>query len=369
MTISMLDLRSEYNSLKTEIDSKISEVLSSGTFILGPNVSAFESEFSKYIGTKFAVAVASGTDALFLSLKALGIGPEDEVITTPLTFFATSEAISYTGAKPVFVDVDPLTHNIDPKKIHSVITKNTKAIIPVHLWGCPCEMNSIMDIAKKYNLFVVEDCAQAAGAEYFNQKVGSFGITGCFSFFPTKNLGCYGDGGMITTNDENIYEKLKLLHLHGSKTRGVHEIIGYNSRLDELQAGILRVKLRRLDKWNEKRIKNASIYSKYFVKAGIKCPISIDNLKHVYHQYTIEVEDRQNLLEYLKEKGITAFVYYPLPLHLQKPYKDLGYRKGDFPESEKIADRMISIPIHPFLSEEDVNKIAQVIVDFYRHKK
>ncbi len=366
MAISMLDLRKEYQSLKDEIDIAISQVLASGVFILGPNVSSFEKEFASYIGTKFAVAVASGTDALFLSLKAIGVKEGDEVITTPLTFFATSEAISYTGAKPVFVDVDPKTHNIDPKKILTVINKKTKAILPVHLWGRPAQMDQIMQIAKENNLFVVEDCAQSSGAEYNGKKTGSFGICGCFSFFPTKNLGCYGDGGIITTDDEKVYEKLKLLHLHGGKVRGIHEIIGHNSRLDEIQAAILRVKLKYLDRWNEIRRKNAAIYTKYLSQAGIKCPVELNKEKHVYHQYTIEVENRQDLIEYLKTKDISAFVYYPLPLHLQKPYKNLGYKAGDFPESEKIGNQMLSIPIHSFLLESDVENIAKTICEFYK---
>lgn len=364
MSISMLDLKAEYASIKAEVDTSLSAVLSSGAFILGPNVSSFEKEFAGYIGTKYAVAVASGTDALFLSLKALGIGEGDEVITTPLTFFATAEAISYTGAKPVFVDVDPMTHNIDPSKIEKAVTKRTKAVLPVHLWGLPADMAQVMEIANRHGLAVVEDCAQSAGAVYKGKKTGSFGAAGCFSFFPTKNLGCYGDGGMITTNDDNIYEKLKLLHLHGSKSRGVHEMIGYNSRLDEIQAAILRIKLKRLDIWNAARRKNAEYYSSQFSKLGIKCPAEPSGTEHVYHQYTIETGEREKTIESLKAAGVSAFVYYPNPLHLQKAYDGLGYKKGDLPASEMIGERMLSIPVHPFLSEEEKKTVAEAFKNF-----
>lgn len=369
MNIPILDLKAEYKSIKNEIDNAVMSVLESGHFILGPNVSSLEKEIASYCGTKYAVAVASGTDALFLSLKALGIGEGDEVITTPLTFIATAEAISYTGAKPVFVDVDPQTHNIDHSAIKKAITKKTKAILPVHLWGLPSDMDAIMGIAKENGLLVVEDCAQAFGAEYLpagrqgkGKKVGSFGDAGCFSFFPTKNLGAYGDAGMITTSDDKAYEKLKLLHLHGSKSRGVHEIIGYNSRLDEIQAAILRVKLKYIDKWNEQRRKNAEVYSQEFEKIRLKHQVEPAGYKHVYHQYTIEAKNRDKMISSLSEKGIAAFVYYPNPLHIQKAYEDLGYKKGQFPVSEMIGGAMVSIPVHPFLSEEDVKNISKAII-------
>ncbi len=362
MKISMLDLKAEYAALKSEIDGVLDRVLESGHFILGPNVAALEEEFAKYTGAKYAVAVASGTDALFLSLKALGIKEGDEVITTALSFIATAEAISYTGAKPVFVDVDPGTHNIDPAKLEAAITKKTRAIIPVHLWGLCADMEPILAAANKHGLLVVEDCAQAAGASYRGQKAGSFGDAGCFSFFPTKNLGAYGDGGMITLKDGAAYERLKLLHLHGSKTRGVHELIGYNSRLDEIQAAILRVKLKQLDAWNDKRRANAAVYSGLFAKSGIKHPVEKEGYRHVYHQYTIEVENRDAMMKKLSSKEIPSFVYYPNPLHLQKPYVSLGYKAGDFPTAEKIGATMLSIPVHPFLREEEIMLIAQEIV-------
>lgn len=361
MTVPMLDLKAEYGSIKNEIDCALADVLASGAFILGPNVSAFETEFAGYIGTKYSVAVASGTDALFLSLKALGVGAGDEVITSPLTFFATSEAISYTGAKPVFVDADPSTHNIDVSKIEKAVTKRTKAVIPVHLWGLPADMDAVMQAAEKHGLFVVEDCAQAAGAQYKSKKTGSFGSAGCFSFFPTKNLGCYGDGGMITTDDKFVYEKLKLLHLHGSKSRGVHEMIGYNSRLDEIQAAILRIKLKRLDVWNDARRANAAYYTSIFSNLGIKCPSEPEGSRHVYHQYTVEIDEREQAAEDLKANGVSAFVYYPNPLHLQKAYDGLGYKKGDFPESEKIAARMLSIPVHSFLSDSEKDTVVAAL--------
>ncbi|MCX5749159.1 MAG: DegT/DnrJ/EryC1/StrS family aminotransferase [Candidatus Saganbacteria bacterium] len=363
MPIPILDLKAEYRSIKSEIDTAVAQVLESGHFVLGPNVAALEKEIASYCGTKYGVAVASGTDALFLSLKALGIKEGDEVIIPTLTFFATAEAVSYTGARPVFADADPETHNIDVEKIKSSITKNTKAIMPVHLWGLPAEMEKIMGIAKENGLFVVEDCAQSIGSEYNDKKTGSFGNTGCFSFFPTKNLGAYGDAGMIVTDDEKIFEKLKLLHLHGSKARGVHEMIGYNSRLDELQAAVLRIKLKYIDIWNGKRRTNAKYYTSRFSQAGIKCPAEPEGFKHVYHQYTIEVDDREKVLKNLTEQGVSAFIYYPNPAHLQAPYRELGYGAGDFPAAEKIGTRMLSIPVHPFLSTEDVKAVADAVVE------
>ena len=363
MKISMLDLKAEYVQIKKEIDEAVKAVLESGHFILGPNVSYFEEEFAKYIGTQFAIGVASGTDALFLALKALGIKEGDEVITTALSFIATAEAISYTGAKPVFVDVDPVTHNIDPDKIEKSITKKTKAIIPVHLWGLASDVDPIIKTARQHGIFVVGDCAQSAGAEYKGKKVGSLGNAGCFSFFPTKNLGAYGDGGMIVTDDRETYDRIKLLHLHGSKARGVHEIIGYNSRLDEIQAAILRVKLKYLDSWNDKRRANALIYSSLFEKNGIKHPVEKEGFRHVYHQYTIEAENRDDMMKKLSSIEIPSFVYYPNPLHLQKPYEDLGCKTGDFPAAEKIGRTMLSIPVHPFLSKEEVIMVGEAIVN------
>jgi len=363
MTIPILDLKAEYKSIKGEIDDAVMSVLESGHFILGPNVSSFESEFAAYNGSKYAVAVASGTDALLLSLKALGIKEGDEVITSSLTFIATAEAISYTGANPVFVDVDPITHNIDPDKIEKAITKNTKAIIPVHLWGLTADMEKIMAIAKKHSLFVVEDCCQAVGAKFKGKRSGTFGDLGCFSFFPTKNLGAYGDGGIIVTDNPDLKDKLELLHLHGSKARGVHEMIGYNSRLDALQAAILRVKLKYIDSWNAKRRENAAFYTAQLEKIGIKCPPNVSDREHVYHQYTIEVNDRQMFSDKLSQKGVMAFVYYPTPLHLQKPYSFLDQKKGDLPVSEKIGDRMLSIPVHPFMTESDVASVARSIIE------
>jgi len=362
MPVQILDLKAEYRSIKSEVDEAVSKVFESGHFVLGPNVSLLEKEMAAYCGTKYAVAVASGTDALFLSLKALGLGTGDEVIVPTLTFFATAEAVSYTGARPVFADADPFSHNIDVKTVEGLITKKTKAIMPVHLWGLPAEMEKIMGLAKAKGLFVVEDCAQSIGAEYLEKKTGSFGDTGCFSFFPTKNLGAYGDGGMIVTDDESVLEKLKLLHLHGSRARGVHEMIGYNSRLDELQAAVLRVKLRHIDAWNEKRRSNAKYYTSKFSKAGIKCPAEPEGLKPVYHQYTIEVDNRDAVLKKLTDCGVSAFVYYPNPAHLQAPYMELGYAAGDFPAAEKIGARMLSLPIHPFLSENDINTVAEAVL-------
>ena len=362
MPIQILDLKAEYKSLKQEIDQAVLDVLESGAFILGPNVSALEKEIAAYVGTKHALAVASGTDALFLSLKALGIKEGDEVILPTLTFIATAEAVSYTGAKPVFVDSDPVTHNIDISGIEKAMTKKTKAIMPVHLWGLPADMDEVAAVAKKHGLKVVEDCAQAIGASYNGKKTGSFGDAAGFSFFPTKNLGAYGDAGIITTSDDEVYEKLKLLHLHGSKSRGVHEVIGYNSRLDEIQAAILRIKLRHIDRWNDDRRRHAAIYNEMFGGSSIKSPCEPKGCRHVYHQYTIELADREKVREGLAKEGITSFVYYPNPVHIQQAYQDLGYKTGDFPVSEKIGASMLSLPVYPQLPDTDVKKVAAAVL-------
>ena len=363
MNIPLLDLKAQYESIKDEINAAVIGVLESGNYVLGPNVKALEEEVAAYCGVKYGIGVANGTDALFLSLKAYGIGPGDEVITTPYTFFATAEVISLVGATPVFVDIDPRTYNIDATKIEQKITKKTKAIIPVHIFGQMADMGTIMEIAKKYNLLVVEDACQAIGAEYKGKKAGSIGRISCFSFFPTKNLGGYGDGGMIVTNDGEIAEKIRVLRMHGSKPKYYHSILGYNSRLDELQAAILRVKFKYLDKWNQQRREKAKIYDETLGNNILSVPYIAEGNISIYHLYIIRSKNRDDLMQKLKEKGIGCAVYYPIPLHLQRVYKVLGYAEGDLLEAEKASKESIAIPLYPELSEGMIREICRIILD------
>ncbi|MGB9682139.1 MAG: DegT/DnrJ/EryC1/StrS family aminotransferase [bacterium] len=365
MKVPSFDLKRQYQSIKQEIDTAINNVLSSGQFILGENVRILEDEIAMYCGTRYAVGVASGTDALLLSLKALDIKPQDEVITTPFTFFATTEVISMIGAKPVLVDIEPDTFNIDPGKIEKAISKNTKAIIPVHLFGQICNIDEILKFRER-GIFIIEDACQSIGAEYKGNKAGSFGDTGCFSFFPTKNLGAYGDGGMITTNNERLNERLKILRAHGSINKYYHEELGYNSRLDEIQAAILRVKLRYLDKWISRRQEIAGLYTRLLRDIpSIKTPITKDDRTHTFHQYVIRVEKRDELQRYLSERGIGTAIYYPLPLHLQNAYKNLGYKEGDFPQAEKACKEVLALPMWPELKDEEVEEVVKEIRNFY----
>jgi dTDP-4-amino-4,6-dideoxygalactose transaminase len=359
--IPMVDLKTQFRSIKEDIIHTVTEILESSHYILGEKVSELEKKVSEYIGTGYAIAVASGTDALHLAIDALDIGPGDEVLTTPFTFFATAEAILYTGATPVFVDIDPDTLNIDAAQIESHITEKTKAILPVHLFGHPADMKEIMRIARKYKLKVIEDCAQSFGAEFNGKKTGSFGDAGCFSFYPSKNLGAYGDGGMITINKASSVEIIKQLRNHGSKGSYRHKRVGFNSRLDELQAGILLIKFKYIDEYNRKRRENASIYTE-LLSNFVKCPIEKQGSFHVYHQYTIRSRKRVIIQEKLKENGISSVVYYPVPLHLQEALKFLGYRKGDFPEAEKAANEVLSLPMYPELSAKDIKKICEIVM-------
>jgi dTDP-4-amino-4,6-dideoxygalactose transaminase len=360
--IRLVDLVAQYHSIKDEIKSAIDRVLESGRFILGPEVEEFERRASEYIGTKFAVGVASGTDAILLALDALGIGEEDEVITTPFTFIATTEAIRRRGAKVVFADIDEETYNIDPDEIAKKITPKTKAILVVHLYGHPAEMDRIMGIARELNLKVVEDCAQAFGAEYKGKKVGSIGDVGCFSFFPTKNLGCYGDGGLVTTDEEEIAEQVRALRVHGAKSKYREHIRdGYKSRLDALQAAILSVKLKYIDEWNERRREKARIYNDLLKDSGLRLPVEREGCKHIYYSYVIALEGRDELQKHLKEQGIETAVYYPIPLHLITIYKNLGYREGDFPRAERAAREVLSLPMFPELKREEIEFICEAI--------
>ena len=359
MKIPILDLTAQYKSIKTEIDTAIKRVVDSQHFILGPEVEAFEKEVAAYCGTKYAVGVASGTDALILSLKALGIGPGDEVITTPFTFFATAEAISIVGAKPVFVDIDPKTYCINPELIEDKITKNTKAIIPVHLFGQCADMDRILEIAKINNLKVIEDTAQAMGATYKGKQAGSMGNVGCLSFFPSKNLGGFGDGGMIITNNKEIADKAKMLRVHGSTIRYIHSAIGTNSRLDALQAAALRVKLKHLDKWLEGRRKVAQYYNENLKGLPIATPYVPSYNAHTYHLYVLRVKlNPEKLAKFLNDAGVEARTYYPVSLHLQECYKNLGYKKGSLPESESASPETLAIPIYP---ELDIEKLSFIV--------
>lgn len=360
--IQMVDLKRQYYSMKEEIDNAIKNILESGYFILSENVKLFEDEFAKYCGVKHGIGVASGTDALQIALRACGVGIGDEVITVSNTAFPTAVAISYMGAKPVFVDVDE-TYTIDTSKIEEKITEKTKAILPVHLYGHPADMDPILEIAKQYRLYVIEDACQAHGAEYKGKKVGSIGDVGCFSFYPTKNLGAYGDGGFVTTNNEELAEKIRLLRDYGQIKRYNHVIKGYNSRLDEIQAAILRVKLKKLDEWNESRRRNAKLYNEMLADSVV-VPIERENSKHVYHLYIIRVKHRDEMRKWLKDRGISTDIHYPTPIHLQKAYTDLGLRKGSLPITERYADEILSIPIYPELTEDEILQVANAINSF-----
>lgn len=361
MNIPLLDLRAQYEGIKEEIQAAITECLQNGQFILGPNVKALEGEIASYIGTQYGIGVANGTDALVLILKAMGIGAGDEVITTAYTFFASAEGISQVGATPVFVDIDPVTYCMDVNKLEERITDHTKAVIPVHLFGHPVDMDPLMEIAKRRGLKVIEDACQAIGAEYKDKKVGSFGDAAYFSFFPTKNLGGYGDGGLVVTNDETLYNRVKLLRAHGSPKKYHHAMVGYNSRLDELQASILRVKFTYLEKWTVLRRTNAARYTRLLQDVGVGLPVQVGEGRHVYHMYIIRSDRRDELAAYLQKKGISTAVYYPVPLHLLEVYQEDGYRVGDYPEAERASRETLAIPFYPELCDEDAGVIADAI--------
>lgn len=364
MKIPILDLTLQYKSIKSEIDTAIARVVDSQHFILGPEVESFEKEAAAYCGTKYAVGVASGTDALILSLKAFGIGEGDEVITTPFTFFATAESISLAGAKPVFVDVDSKTYCINPSLVEGKITKKTKAIIPVHLFGQCADMDAILEIAQRYGLKVIEDAAQAMGAVYKGRQAGSMGDTGALSFFPSKNLGGFGDGGMVITNNKKIADKIRILRVHGSKIRYIHSVIGVNSRLDALQAAVLRVKLKYLDKWLDGRRKVAKYYNERLKDLPVITPYAPSSNIHTYHLYVLRVKPGpEKLAKFLNDAGVEARTYYPVPLHLQECYKGLGYKKGDFKESESASPQTVAIPLYPELGAKEQKFITDHIIE------
>ena len=391
MNIPLLNLKRQYKYLKSDIEGTISEILENGAYINGPYTKKFEKRLCEYLNVKHAIGVANGTDALVITLKALGIKKEDEVITTPFTFFATAEAISVVGAKPVFVDVKLNDFNIDPKKIEAAITEKTKAIMPVHIFGTPADMDEINEIAKKHNLYVIEDACQAIGAEYKGIKVGGIGDIACFSFFPTKNLGTYGDGGLITTNSDELATICRAIKAHGSGENGekafnllndIHEevqedknaddtvynpkkyynyLIGHNSRLDELHAGILNIKLDYLDEWNNKRIINAEYFDSNLKDSEFRLMDLDTKNKNVYHMYILQSENREEITKKLSENRIGYGIYYPVPLHLQKVYTELGYKEGDLPNSEYLSKRTFAIPVDPELTEEEKEYILNIL--------
>lgn len=359
--IPMVDLKRQYLLLKPEIDSAIQEVLASTQFILGPQVSALEEEISGYLGTAFSVGVGNGTDALLLALRAAGIKPGDEVITTPFTFIATAEVVAILGALPVFADIDPSTFNIDPGKIKDKITKKTKAIIPVHLFGHSADMDPILEIAREHGLKVIEDCAQAFGARYKGRKVGTIGDMGCFSFFPSKNLAGYGDGGMVSTGSREYFDQLRLLRNHGSAVRYHHQVPGYNSRLDEIQAAVIRVKLKRIEAFNAGRRRAADLYRNYIKSTDIRLPVESEGCMHVYHQFSIRSPHRDRIVECLRKRDIASAIYYPVPLHLQEAFPEAD-RRG-LGTAEEIADEILSLPMFPEISEGEVREVSETIND------
>ena len=370
MRVPLLDIPASYETILPDVKKNIDQVIQSGRFVLGPIVEELEEKIATYCETKYAVGVSSGTDALLISLMAAGVGEGDEVITTPFTFFATAGSISRLGARPVFVDIESDTFNIDPSQIDKSITDKTRAIIPVHLYGQSANMNPILELAQRNNLVVIEDAAQAIGSEYEGRRTGSMGNYGCFSFFPTKNLGGFGDGGMVTMSSEDNYNQIKALRVHGSNLKYYHKLIGGNFRLDALQAGVVLAKLQYLDQWTEKRRKNAQTYNQLFKEKGIAdqliLPLEVIP-RHVYNQYVIRVNNnRDELRSFLTENNIFTEIYYPLPLHLQDCFASLEYKKGAFPESEKAANDTIALPIFPELAKEQLVYVTEKINEFIK---
>jgi dTDP-4-amino-4,6-dideoxygalactose transaminase len=376
MKVPLLDLKAQYATIRDEVKKAVDDVLESQMFILGPKVEELEKNIAAYSGTRYAVGVSSGTDALLVALMAIDLRPGDEVITTPFTFFATAGVVVRMNARPVFVDIDPVTFNIDPAKVEAAVTRKTRAIIPIHLFGQCADMDPVLDIARRHNLTVIEDAAQSIGAEYKSRKVGAMGPLGIFSFFPSKNLGGIGEGGMVIMNDAALYDKVKKLRVHGMEPKYFHALVGGNFRLDAIQAAALNVKLKYLDGWSRKRQANARDYDCKFHEVGlvkkglVTTPRAVyegsgDKNYHIYNQYTLRVKDRDGLQGRLKEKTIGHDIYYPVPLHLQECFRDLGYRRGDFPESERAAIEVLSLPVYPELSAEQKDYVVRTIAEFY----
>lgn len=378
MGVPLLDLKAHHEPLHDEIMAAVEQTFRSQAFILGPEVGKLEEQVAAYCQAKHGIGVTSGTDALLIALMALGVGQGDEVITTPYSFFATAGAVVRLGAKPVLADIDPRTFNLDPNKIEKAVTPRTKAIIPVHLYGQSADMGPIMDIAHRRKVAVIEDAAQAIGTEYADgRRVGSIGTIGCFSFFPSKNLGCLGDGGMAVTNDPDLAERMRVLRVHGSKPKYYHKLIGGNFRLDTIQAAVLNVKLKYLDQWTRRRQENADRYERLFQQSGlvqngrVRLPEAVYRTSgaehyHIYNQFVLRVERRDDLLAHLKQKGIGAEIYYPVPFHLQECFRYLGHQEGDFPESERAANETVAIPIYPELTTGQQTEVVEAFATFYR---
>ncbi|NOX97774.1 MAG: DegT/DnrJ/EryC1/StrS family aminotransferase [Nitrospirae bacterium] len=364
MTIPLVDLNRQYEEIKDEVKEAMTRIMESSAFILGEEVRQFENEFASFCGSRYAIGVSSGTAALHLALLAAGVEKGDEVITVPYTFTATVEVISYVGAKVVFVDINPEDYNIDVSCIEEKITKKTKAILLVHIYGHPVDLEPILALADKYGLKVIEDAAQAHGAEYRGKKVSVLGTVGCFSFYPGKNLGAYGDGGIVVTNDREIANKVKLLRNHGQREKYEHIVEGFNYRLDALQAAILRVKLTRLSSWNKNRRQHAKLYNELLAGMEVITPVEREYAKHVYHLYVVRTKDRNGLQEWLQSQGIATGTHYSLPLHLQKAYEHLGYKKGDFPVAEKCSQEVISLPMFPELTREEIEEVCGAVKSF-----
>jgi dTDP-4-amino-4,6-dideoxygalactose transaminase len=360
--IPLLDLRVQYASIRDEIQIALDRVLASQHFILGPEVEAFEHEMAAYCGCQFAIGVSSGTDALLVALMATDLRPGDEVITSPYSFFATAGAVARLGARPVFADIDPATFNLDPAQIESRITSRTRAIIPVHLFGQMADMDAVMALAAKHNLPVIEDAAQAIGAEIDGMRAGTIGTAGCLSFYPTKNLGGFGEGGMVVTNDVDLADRIRLLRTNGSRNKYYNELLGGNFRLDALQAAVLRVKLKHLDRWTEGRRRNASLYREYLTSSAV-LPIEKHG-RHVYNQFVIRHSARDALIKHMSDLSIGVDVYYPLPLHQQQCFRDLGFKSGDFPASERASRESLALPIYPELTSEMIQRVSAAVMSF-----
>ncbi|MDD2715274.1 MAG: DegT/DnrJ/EryC1/StrS family aminotransferase [Candidatus Wallbacteria bacterium] len=361
MKVEFLGLNRQYRQLKNQLDCALQAVMARGAFILGPEVQRFEQSMASYLGVRDAIGLASGSDALLLSLMALGIKPGDEVITTTYSFFATASCITRLGAKPVFCDIDLRTFNLNPEEVKKKITGRTKALIPVHLYGNPCDMEGLSEIAGSHGLAIVEDSAQAIGAEYRGRKIGSFGVASCFSFYPTKNLGAYGDGGCVAVNDPELSERIRILRVHGAKKKYFHKFIGLNSRLDELQAAVLNVKLPQLDSWNQRRREIAIRYNKSF-KGIFSIPESDPDVTHVYHMYVLLHHQRDTIRERLSELGVSTMIYYPQALHLQECFADLGWKSGDLPNSELACRENFALPIYPEMTDEEVDYVIESLL-------
>lgn len=365
--IPFIDLRAQYNSIRTDLDAAIARVLESGKYVLGEEVAAFEQEFAAFCGTRFAIGVGSGTTALQIALMACEIGQGDEVITASHTSVATVAAIELTGARPVLVDIDLTRYTISPVRVSEAFTPNTKAIIPVHLYGCPADLAPLQGIARRNHLFLIEDCAQAHGALYKGRHVGSLGNLGAFSFYPTKNLGAQGDGGMVVTNDPNLAGRVRLLRQYGWEERYISKIKGLNSRLDELQAGILRVKLKHLVDWNARRRTLADLYSRCLAELDLALPLQPEDSVHVFHQYVIRHERREELKAYLKERGVQTLIHYPVPIHLQPAYRELGLHPGELASSELASRQVLSLPLYPEMAEESVKRVCEEIKGYFKN--